>query len=59
MSSKPKCLYCDVDIDVSEEWAVIVNKKYDRPIFCGPACERDYDMAIDQCEEELEGEDYG
>jgi len=53
---KKKCLYC-------EEEYLVIDKNVDYPgfsnkIFCGPACERDYeidlDIYLDSLEEDIE-----
>lgn len=49
----PTCLYCDKKYNPKGKWAKEVNKNYDEPIFCGPACEADYEDGLDRFIESL------
>lgn len=48
---KPKCLYCDWDIDINSKDAKEVNSNYDSFIFCDYGCERDYEIALDEIDQ--------
>lgn len=51
---KKECLYCTLEFDTESKNAKEVNAKYPNPIFCDHACERDYEIALDEIEAEQE-----